>query len=219
MALLKSAESQASRPAVTLSQAGQAVAVRGKYAVAANLALNDVIQLVTLPAGAVIEDLVLDIDPLDTNGTPTTVLQVGVLNSAGTGISGPVLLATTGAQSKAAGVLRAVLEDALRVEPSPVQRQIGALVQTAAATNPTITGSLGTNKGKWQASTAYVLTDYITLTNGQVMKVTTAGTSGTTQPEFDSSNQATTTDGTVTWTACRPLVGLTVKYRNVDQRG
>jgi hypothetical protein len=48
-----------------------------KYTVAAALVLNDVIQMVKIPAGAKIVDLTLSCTDLDTNGTPAIVLDVG----------------------------------------------------------------------------------------------------------------------------------------------
>jgi hypothetical protein len=39
--------------------------------------LNDTVEMVLLPKGAVLCDMVLDADDLDTGGTPTIMLQVG----------------------------------------------------------------------------------------------------------------------------------------------
>ena len=54
----------------------------------------------------------------------------------------------------------------------------------------------------WTASTAYVLTDVCrpTTSNGFVYVVTTAGTSGSTQPTWPTTAGSTVTDGTVVWT-------------------
>src|SRR5258708_25282409 len=98
--LFKSAQSQAARPPVTLSQAGQLVSLRGFYSLAVAAVINDVYQLLKWPANTVIEDLILDLDPIDSNAAPTAILQVGVMNAAGTALLGPVLAATTAAQSK-----------------------------------------------------------------------------------------------------------------------
>jgi hypothetical protein len=58
--LFKSAQSQAARPGPSLSQAGQAVGIRGFFALTAATVLNDTFQLVKLPANTVVEDLILD---------------------------------------------------------------------------------------------------------------------------------------------------------------
>lgn len=62
---------------------------------------------------------------------------------------------------------------------------------------------------KWLASTAYALNTYLTPGNGYVYKVTTAGTSGTTEPVWPTTVDATVTDGTVVWTC---VADLTLKY-------
>lgn len=51
----------------------------------------------------------------------------------------------------------------------------------------------------WQATTAYVLDDQVQLSGGAVLKCTTAGTSGSTEPVAPAIG-ATVTDGTVVWT-------------------
>lgn len=51
----------------------------------------------------------------------------------------------------------------------------------------------------WQASHAYALDDEVTLSGGAVLKCTTAGTSGTTEPVAPAVG-STVTDNTVTWT-------------------
>ncbi len=62
----------------------------------------------------------------------------------------------------------------------------------------------GIDPAAWAASTAYSLGAAArpTTRNGFVYEVTTAGTSGSTQPTWPTTAGATVTDGTVTWT-CR----------------
>jgi len=55
----------------------------------------------------------------------------------------------------------------------------------------------------WQATTAYVVGDYVepTTPDGNVYKCTVAGTSGASEPTWNTTEGATTSDATVTWTA------------------
>jgi hypothetical protein len=52
----------------------------------------------------------------------------------------------------------------------------------------------------WQASTAYVLGDYCQSTAGDTYTVTTAGTSGASEPAWDTTIGNTTADNDVVWT-------------------
>lgn len=65
-------------------------------------------------------------------------------------------------------------------------------------------------ESSWIASNAYVLTDYVapTTSTGLRYECTTAGTSGTTEPDWPIEPGETVTDGTVVWTARRPAYTL-----------
>lgn len=52
----------------------------------------------------------------------------------------------------------------------------------------------------WAASTAYSLGDFVTLSTGETLEATTAGTSGTAEPVAPSTVGGTVVDGGVTWT-------------------
>ncbi len=58
----------------------------------------------------------------------------------------------------------------------------------------------------WAATTGYVLTDRVVpvVPDGQCYECTTAGTSGLTEPSWDSTPENTTQDGTVVWT-CKDI--------------
>jgi hypothetical protein len=51
--------------------------VKGTYTLTAALALNDVIQMVKVPKGAILHSVVLASDDLDTGGSPAIVLDLG----------------------------------------------------------------------------------------------------------------------------------------------
>lgn len=58
----------------------------------------------------------------------------------------------------------------------------------------------------WAATTAYSLGNWAVATtfDGNIYECTTAGTSGGTEPTWNTGLGVTTTDGTVTWTAYKP---------------
>lgn len=77
MATLTVPTARAGTPARTAGLSGQPVTVYGEYSLAAALALNDVIQMVRVPAGARVTDLSLAATDLDTGGSPAITLSVG----------------------------------------------------------------------------------------------------------------------------------------------
>jgi hypothetical protein len=66
----------------------------------------------------------------------------------------------------------------------------------------------------WQASTAYAVQKLVRPTSfaGRYYRVTTAGTSGGSQPTWPTTDGGTVTDGSVEWTET-PLVGLMFNYQ------
>lgn len=75
MATLTSSKVASSVPAKETNQ--HLIHVAATYELTAALALDDVIQMVKVPKGAVIVELVLATDDLDSNGAPAIVLDVG----------------------------------------------------------------------------------------------------------------------------------------------
>lgn len=57
-----------------------------------------------------------------------------------------------------------------------------------------------TDVASWQATTPYVLNDYVKLSGGAVLQCTTAGTSDATEPTAPATVGGTVTDGDVVWT-------------------
>jgi len=82
MALFHGDTPLGNRPVPTPSTAGEITAGVFEYKVAAGktLALNDIVEIGVLPAYAIPVDAHLDCDDLDTNGTPTITLDVGLMS-------------------------------------------------------------------------------------------------------------------------------------------
>ena len=57
--------------------AGQPVTVFSDFTFPAAPVINDVVQMIKVPKGAVVVDVALGADDLDTNGSPTITLDVG----------------------------------------------------------------------------------------------------------------------------------------------
>jgi hypothetical protein len=77
------------------------------------------------------------------------------------------------------------------------------IVSGATTTDGSVvwTCSPGTPLNVWRSSVSYAAIGMSVIdTNGNVQTVTTAGTSGATQPVWSTTSGGTTTDGTVTWT-------------------
>jgi hypothetical protein len=79
-------------------------AVFETYSLSAALALNDVIQMVKIPAGATVLDLTIACDDLDSNGTPTIVLDVGDGDDTDRFIDGSTIGQAGGSAKLGAGV-------------------------------------------------------------------------------------------------------------------
>lgn len=67
------------------------LSVTGTYALAGALALNDIVEMVKLPRGAAVLDVVLTTDDLDTGGSPAIVLAVGDYGDAARFITGATI--------------------------------------------------------------------------------------------------------------------------------
>ncbi len=105
---------------------------------AAQLVLNNIFDLGTLPAGHKVIDALLIPDDLDTNGAPTVALDVGIL----TGTPGDAVNSRTcGAEFFSADTgartgtpARMSLASGFRVTPTESDRSIGLKIQAAPAT-------------------------------------------------------------------------------------
>lgn len=123
-------------PAPALS--GTATVLEGEFTVPAGLAAGDVIEMLFLPAGVSVVDVMLLADDLDSNGTPTLALDVGIVS----GMAGDDDPARTcgneffaaDTTARAGGVARMSRIGGFRVPRSDTRRGIGIKVATAAAT-------------------------------------------------------------------------------------
>ena len=100
------------------------------------LAQGDIIDIGVLPANATVADAVIVTDDLDTNGTPTLVVDVGVMS----GTVGTKVVRTCGAElfsgstaGQAGGVERMSLKTGFRIEKVGYDRSIGVKITTAQA--------------------------------------------------------------------------------------
>lgn len=121
------------KPAV-FPAGGEVVAPRATIdLVAADLDINDAGAVMILPAGCVpAGPLVYDSTDLDTNGAPTIVASVGVMNAANTDLDTVLAAGITASQT---GTAVAVVTTALMaLAPANVDRRIGIKFTAAAAT-------------------------------------------------------------------------------------
>lgn len=131
MADYKSEAAESRRPSVTVTGAGQATINHGVFTVATALALNDTVALCKLPAGHIPVDFVMDVDDLDTDGTPAIVVDVGVI---GGDVDALISGSTVG---QAGGVARMDQVAGRRLTPSDSDQLVGITVTTAPATGAT----------------------------------------------------------------------------------
>ncbi|MEK6244020.1 MAG: hypothetical protein AABM33_05910 [Pseudomonadota bacterium] len=75
------------------------------------------------------------------------------------------------------------------------------------------------NRGPWQPNTAYEAEDFLVAANGMRQTVSTGGTSGAVQPQFNQEHNGRTTDGTVTWVATSDLREERTTSRPERERG
>lgn len=101
------------------------------------LALNNVLSMVVLPADCVPVGYVLNSGDLDSNGTPLIQLGFGVLNADETAIATSLITGSTIAQ--AGGIVlhtasKAAYDALGAITSSDKDRMIGVVISTAAAT-------------------------------------------------------------------------------------
>jgi hypothetical protein len=136
MGTLTSSAADVQQPGIEPGAAGELKCVRGFINLAVALALNDIVEMVKLPAKCVPVDFTIDTDDLDTNGTP--LLQMSAGFTAGTSAE----FRAAGAVGRAAEIVRMDSSLASRVVSANAERVVGLKVTAAPATGAT-TGVLG----------------------------------------------------------------------------
>ena len=127
------------QPAITANQAGEVKAVRGKVTLPTSLAINDIVELVPLPAGHVIVDAILDSDDLDSGSA--LVMDVAIINSGGTDVVSNTTIISSTTVGQTGGVARMDEQGGPRIASSQTTRNVGVKITTDAATN--VEGELG----------------------------------------------------------------------------
>lgn len=105
---------------------------------AAQMLLNNVVDIGVLPAGNTVSDMILVADDIDSNGVPLVTLDVGLMS----GTPGDIVSARTcGAEffsadttARAGGAARMTLSTGFRVLPADADRSIGVKIAAAPAT-------------------------------------------------------------------------------------
>jgi hypothetical protein len=116
------------QPVIAPRNAGETITVFAEYSLTAALALNDVIQMLKVPAGCAIVDAVLVADDLDTGGAPAITLDVGIAGAD----TDQLFAASTVAQ--AGGVVRPTIATAFRDAATAADRTVQVLVKAGPAT-------------------------------------------------------------------------------------
>jgi len=120
--------------ALNSSQAGQPVIAKARLQYAANHAAGDVIRLCKWPAGHVLVDAYLEIDDLDSNGSPELDLDIGMVDDQGTTDDPDCIIENTLVGGVAGGIVRMNSKAAMRIAAVDYDRHIAATVVTDAAT-------------------------------------------------------------------------------------
>lgn len=138
MALVQNDHAKGVKQTPVPAEYGVAVTARFSYDLDTDLSVGDIIEMGALPANATVVDMVLDSDDLDSNGTPTLALDVGLMSGAyqdaddARTCGNEFYAADTTAQ--AGGITRMSKQAGFRVAKTQADRGIGVKIETAAAT-------------------------------------------------------------------------------------
>lgn len=114
------------------------VTLVGDYVVEAGLALNDVVEMVILPAGYVPSDGVAYLEDTDSNGAPAITLDLGIISGGAGVVDNARVCGNEGfaadVTAKTGGVARVTKKDWGLIAPTNADRGLGFKVSAAAAT-------------------------------------------------------------------------------------
>lgn len=82
--------------------------------------------------------------------------------------------------------------------------RLALMIAGANAKATRVAPCLASPTDSWSPSTTYAVDDKVVLAEGEVLQVTTAGTSGSVSPTVPAELGGTVTDGTITWTRIAP---------------
>lgn len=137
MALFKSKQIVAGRPAPTAFEAACPVVVVGEFVTVAGLTAADVIEMVAFPANTVPVDVTVVTEDLDTGGSPAITFDVGLLSgefgATGTRTCGAEFLSDSNI-GQAGGMARANVPAGFLLGHSNGDRSLGIKIEAAAAT-------------------------------------------------------------------------------------
>ena len=144
MAIIKSSTVLGTTPAPQVLDATPMTVNETVSLIAAQSAINNVVELAILPAGCVPISYVLDLDDLDSNGTPTITADLGIINAAETAVSTAAadggakwLTANTAAQNGGivlSNASKAAYDILKAVTPVDYNRIVGIVFPAGAAT-------------------------------------------------------------------------------------
>lgn len=123
------------RPPVIPDKAGELICTRATVALPNTLAAGDLVHMLPLPPECVPVDVILDSDDLDTHGTATITLSVGLLNDDETDLVADTRMIIDSAIGQTGGVARAAVVKGFRTAPHATKARTMAIkVTTVAAT-------------------------------------------------------------------------------------
>jgi hypothetical protein len=118
----------------------EAIPLRAEIAVT-SFATTDIYEMLKIPKGHLVVDWTVDVDDLDSNGSPAAVFKVGVLNSGKTDLdTGNAIWKAGLTTAQAGGIARMDTLTAIRAGSS-ADRVVGIIPTTASAT--VAAGTLG----------------------------------------------------------------------------
>lgn len=101
---------------------------------AAQVVQNNLVKLALLPAGYRIVDLILESDDLDSHGTPTATISVGILNSTGDDLTANMTMITASTIPQGGGQARVGTKSLETIGTSTSDRTVIAKFVAAVAT-------------------------------------------------------------------------------------